>query len=35
MSEGDYWYLRVPTRVCEWLLVSEVAYVCLRVPNGI
>ena len=35
VSEGNYWYLSVPTSICGWLLVSEVAYVCLWVPTGI
>ena len=35
VSEGDYWCLSVPTRIYEWLLVSEVAYVCLWVPTGV
>ena len=33
MSVGAYWYLRVPTDVCECLLVSMCAYLCLRVPT--
>ena len=35
MSDGDYRCLRVPASVCEWLLVSEVSYVCLWVPTGV
>ena len=32
--QGTYWYVRVPTGACGWLLVSEGAYSCLWVPTG-
>ena len=45
MSEGAYWYLRVPTGVCGQILVSVGAkwflmvsmddYWCLRLPTGV
>ena len=35
MSEGDYRCLKVHTGVCEWLLVSEVSYVCLWLSTGV
>ena len=34
-SKGDYWSQSVPTSICERLLVSEVAYVCLWVITGV
>ena len=33
VPNGVWRYLRVPTSVCERLLVAEVAYVCLCVPT--
>ena len=35
MSDDDYCCLRVPTSVYEWLMVSEVSYVCLWIPTGV
>ena len=35
MSEGYYWYLKVPTGVSGCLLVSVGTYCCLRVPTGV
>ena len=35
VPNGIWLYLRMPTSVCEWLLVAEVAYVCLWVTTCI
>ena len=35
MSVGAYWCLMVPTGVCECVLGSEDASLCLSVPTGI
>ena len=35
MSVDAYWFLRVPTDISGYLLVSEGAYGCLRLHTGI